>query len=151
MRKQTVRTTAGREIHPRMWKVVLCGLAGFALAMPAAAKDPVVNSGVGVDIHTTVSAVREVPAGDPLPGLHIDAKIKGRVTDIYIAPIDFVRKYDVKVAKGQDVHIVGTEAKEGDTDIVLTREITTGALDRRTGIFHENMTIYLRNDEGPLW
>lgn len=134
-----------------MWKVVLCGLAGFALAVPAAAKDDVVNSGVAVDIHTTVSAVREVPAGDPLPGLHIDAKIKGRVTDIYIAPLDFVRKYDVKVSKGQDVHIVGTETKEGDADVVLTREITTGALDRRTGIFHENMTIYLRNDEGPLW
>ena|ERR1035438_1243399 len=134
-----------------MWKVVLCGLAGLALAVPAAAKDDVVNNGVAVDIHTTVSAVREVPAGDPLPGLHIDAKIKGRLTDIYIAPLDFVRKYDVKVSKGQDVHIVGTEAKEGEADVVLTREITTGALDRRTGIFHENMTIYLRNDEGPLW
>ena len=134
-----------------MWKVVLCGLAGLALAVPAAAKDDVVNSGVAVDIHTTVSAVREVPAGDPLPGLHIDAKIKGRLTDIYIAPLDFVRKYDVKVSKGQDVHIVGTETKEGEADVVLTREITTGALDRRTGIFHENMTIYLRNDEGPLW
>jgi hypothetical protein len=134
-----------------MWKVVLCGLAGLALAVPAAAKDDVVNNGVAVDIHTTVSAVREVPAGDPLPGLHIDAKIKGRVTDIYIAPLDFVRKYDVKVSKGQDVHIVGTETKEGEADVVLTREITTGALDRRTGIFHENMTIYLRNDEGPLW
>ena len=134
-----------------MWKVVLCGLAGLALAVPAAAKDDVVNSGVAVDIHTTVSAVREVPAGDPLPGLHIEAKIKGRLTDIYIAPLDFVRKYDVKVSKGQDVHIVGTETKEGEADVVLTREITTGALDRRTGIFHENMTIYLRNDEGPLW
>jgi hypothetical protein len=134
-----------------MWKVVLCGLAGFALAMPVAAKNDGVNSGVAVDIHTTVSAVREVPAGDPLPGLHIDAKIKGRVTDIYIAPLDFVKKYDVKVSKGQDVHIVGTEAKEGDAEVVLTREITTGSIDRRTGIFHENMTIYLRNDEGPLW
>jgi hypothetical protein len=134
-----------------MWKVALCGLAGFALAMPVTAKDDVVNNGVAVDIHTTVSAVREVPAGDPLPGLHIDAKIKGRVTDIYIAPLDFVKKYDVKVSKGQDVHIVGTEAKEGDAEVVLTREITTGSIDRRTGIFHENMTIYLRNDEGPLW
>jgi hypothetical protein len=74
--------------------------------------------------------------------------------DIYIAPTDFVVKYDVKVAKGQDVHIVGTEVNgtEGsDADVVLARETTTGAVDKRTGIFHENMTIYLRNDAGPLW
>ena len=132
-----------------MWKVALCGLAGFALAVPAMAKDVVV--GDAVDVHTTVSAVRQVPAGDPLPGLHVDAKVKGKIIDIYIAPLDFVTKYDIKIAKGQDVHIVGTEVKEGDADVLLTREITTGSVDRRTGIFHENMTIYLRNDEGPLW
>ena len=132
-----------------MWKVILFGVAAFGLTLPAAAKDA--EPGAGVDVHTTVNAVRDVPAGNPLPGLHIDAKVKGRLVDIYIAPMDFVRKYEVKVAKGEDVHIVGTEVKEGDADVVLAREITTGALDRRTGIFHENMTIYLRNDEGPLW
>jgi RecB family exonuclease len=124
-------------------------VAGFALALPVAAKD--VAIGAAVDVRTTVNAVREVPAGNPLPGLHIDAKVKGRLVDIYIAPVDFARRYDVKVAKGQDVHIVGTEVKEGEVDVVLAREITTGAIDRLTGIFHENMTIYLRNDEGPLW
>jgi hypothetical protein len=139
MQKQTVG----------MWKLVLCGLAGLALAAPAVARD--VAIGVAVDVHTNVSAIRQVPAGDPLPGLHIDAKVKGQMVDIYIAPLDFVVKYDVKIAKGQDVHIVGTEVKEGEAAVVLAREITTGAVDRRTGIFHENMTIYLRNDEGPLW
>jgi hypothetical protein len=60
-------------------------------------------------------------------------------------------KYEVKARKGDEVHIVGTEAKSGDADVVLAREITTGSIDKRTGIFHEDMTIYLRNDEGPLW
>jgi hypothetical protein len=32
----------------------------------------------------------QVPAGNPLHGLHIDAKIKGRMMDVYIAPMDFV-------------------------------------------------------------
>lgn len=127
--------------------MVLVGLAGFTLV----AKDAVVNTGAAVDTRTTVIDVREAPAGDALPGLHFDAKIKGRVVDIYVAPKDFVQKYDVKVAKGQEIHVIGTEAKAGDADVVLTREITTGAVDKRTGIFHENMTIYLRNDEGPLW
>jgi hypothetical protein len=131
--------------------MVLVGLAGFGLAVTAVAKDIVVNTGAAVDVRTTVIDVREAPAGDALPGLHFDAKIKGRVMDIYLAPRDFVVKYDVKVAKGQQIHIVGAEAKAGEADVVLAREITTGTVDKTTGIFRENMTIYLRNDEGPLW
>jgi hypothetical protein len=150
MEKQTIRATAGRETHFRIWAVAFCGLAGFALAAPAMAKDAALN-GIAVDTHTVVIAVREVPAGNPLPGLHVDAKVKGQTLDFFIAPMDFVTRYDVKVKKGQDVHIIGTEVKSGDADVVLAREITTGSIDRRTGIFHEDMTIYLRNDEGPLW
>jgi len=149
MVNQTVRTTAGREI--RMWTVVLCGLAGCALAIPAAAKDAAPDTGTAVDVRTTVLAVREVPAGNPLPGLHVDAKIKGRTMDIYIAPMDFVVKYDVTVKKSEELHIVGTVAKSGDADVVLAREITTGIIDPKTREFNENMTIYLRNDAGPLW
>jgi hypothetical protein len=142
--------TMGKTNNPvRLWTVVLCGLAGSVLIVPAGARDTASNT--AVDIHTTVTAVREVAAGNPLPGLHVDAKIKGQIMDIYIAPMDFVRRYDVKVAKGQDVHIIGTETTEGQADVVLTREITTGSVDKSTGIFHENMTIYLRNDAGPLW
>lgn len=148
MGNETIRATTRREIHARVWKVVLCGLAGVALALPVAGKDVAVND--QVDVHTTVNDIRQVPTG-PLAGLHVDAKIKGRTMDLYIAPMDFVTKYDVKIAKGQEVHVVGTEAKEGDADVVLVREITTGSVDRKTGIFHENMTIYLRNDAGPLW
>jgi hypothetical protein len=49
------------------------------------------------------------------------------------------------------VHIVGTPVKSGEADVVLARAITTGSIDKRTGLFHEDMTIYLRNDDGPLW
>jgi hypothetical protein len=71
--------------------------------------------------------------------------------NIYISPMDFAVKYGVKVLKGDYVHIVGTQVKSGETDVVLAREISTGSIDKRTGIFREDMTIYLRNDEGPLW
>src|SRR5579863_903832 len=132
----------------RIWTVVVCGVAASALTLPAVARD---NGGTPIDVRTVITGVHEVPAGNPLPGLHAEAKVKGKVVDIYIAPMDFVKKYDVKVAKGEEVHLVGTETAEGSEDVVLSREITTGSLDRRTGIFHENMTIYLRNDAGPLW
>lgn len=143
------RIRVGKEMHSRKWSVVLCGLAGFALVVTATAKDVVLNP--AVDVQTTVSAVREAPAGNALPGLHLDANVKGRATDIYIAPTNFVTKYGVKVSKGDYIHIVGTQVKSGDADVVLARAITMGSVDKRTGMFREDMTIYLRNDEGPLW
>jgi hypothetical protein len=131
-----------------VWAVVIGGLAGIAMVAPAAARD----LSTPVDYSATVSALREVPAGSPLPGLHLDAKVKGgQVVDIYIAPKDFVTKYGVKVAKGDYVHIVGTEVKSGDTDVVLAREIDTGLYDNRTGAFRVTLTVYLRNDDGPFW
>jgi len=143
------RISVRREMYSRIWKAVLCGVAGFALALPVAAKDVALNT--TVDVQTTVGTLREVPAGNPLPGLHLDANIKGRVMDIYVAPMDFALKYGVKVSKGDYVHIVGTQVRSGEADVVLARSITTGSIDKRTGIFHEDMTVYLRNDDGPLW
>lgn len=130
----------------RIWTVVICGVAASALTLPAMARD----NGAPVDVHAVITGVHEVTTG-PLAGLHADAKVKGKVVDVYIAPSDFVKKYDIQVKAGQEVHLVGTETVEGAQDVILGREITTGALDKRTGIFRENMTIYLRNDEGPLW
>lgn len=127
--------------------VALCGLVGSVMTVPAGAADIATTP---VDVHATVVATHEVPAG-PLAGLHFDAKIKGKTVDVFVAPMDFVKKYDVQVSKGQEVHLVGTETTEEGADVILGREITTGKVDPRTGIFHENMTIYLRNDQGPLW
>lgn len=143
------RIRVGKNLYSRNWSVILCGFAGFALAMTAAAKDVVLNT--AVDLETTVTAVHEAPANDPFPGLHLAANIKGRATDIYISPMNFAVKYGVKVSKGDYVHIVGTQLKSGDADIVVARAITTGSVDKRTGMFREDMTIYLRNDNGPLW
>ena len=70
--------------------------------------------------------------------------------DVYISPVSFASKY-VKVSKGDYVHIVGTEVRSGGANVVLARSITIGSVDRKTGSFHEDLTVYLRNDEGPLW
>ena len=129
--------------------LVLCGLAGLAFAVPASAKDVVLPGGQ-VKFDASVNAVRTVAAGNPLPGLHIDAKVNGHETDIYIAPADFASRYGVKVAKGDFVRIVGS-LRAGEVDSVLAREISTGLYDAAHNIFRPTLTIYLRNDEGPLW
>jgi hypothetical protein len=102
-----------------------------------------------VDVVTVVSDIREVPAGSPLPGLHIDAKVNGKMMDIYIAPMDFVTKFGLSVAKGADVHIEGTESKSNDADVVVAKEVETGVA--KAGTFHPKLTIYLRNADGPFW
>jgi hypothetical protein len=64
--------------------------------------------------------------------------------------MDFAMRYGVKVSKGEYIRVLGT-LQAGDADVVLAREITTGNYDQAHNIFRPTLTIYLRNDEGPLW
>lgn len=145
------RIRVEKQLNSRMRTLVLCGLTAFAVAVPGVAKDLVATSSVAIDVETTVVALHQAPAGSPLPGLHMEAAIKGRLMDIYISPADFAAKYGLRLSKGDYVHIVGTEVKSGESDVVLAREITTGSVDRKSGTFHEDMSLYVRNDAGPLW
>jgi hypothetical protein len=136
MRQETTRT--------QIWKVLLCGLAGFSLAMPAVAKDMNINQG---EFRVTVNAVRVVPDGNPMAGLHLDARMKnGKTVDVYIAPLSFATKYGVKVEKGDTAIIEGLMSE----DLIQARSITTGITDK-LGTFRPDMTIYLRNENGPFW
>ena len=121
--------------------LALGGMAAMALAGMVWAQ------GAPVEFTTVVTGTHVVPEGNPLPGLHVDAKLKGQSVDIYIAPMHFVSKYDVKVAKGEEAEITGVQSG----DVVLAREITTGVVSPKDGKWRPNMTIYLRNDAGPLW
>lgn len=118
---------------------VLCGMAAFTLAMQATASGA---EGL-MDFYATVTAVREAPAGSPLPGLHLEAKVDGRTTDIYLAPVNFLEEYGMTFQKGDDVHIVGSRTKVAGADVVLAREVAVGAANRKT--------LYLRDDHGPFW
>jgi hypothetical protein len=146
MTRQTIRTMAATPRYSHLWKVVLCGVAGFALAAPA-----ISTPAVAVDFYATVNAMREVPYGAPLPGLHLDATVKGQTTDIYIAPMNFIIRYDIRINKGEYLHVIGTQIQAGHAEVVLAREITSGLYDQRTGAFRPTLTVYLRNDAGPLW
>jgi len=120
--------------NQRVQSMMLCSVAAIALALPAATMAQ--TNGTPVEFQTVVTGTHIVPEGGALPGLHVDAKVKGQMLDIYIAPMYFVKKYDVKVSKGEDALFVG---------------ITTGVVSPKDGKWRPNMTIYLRNDAGPLW
>jgi len=119
--------------------VMLCGVAVFAVAAQAVASEA---EGL-MDFYATVTAVREAPAGSALPGLHLEAKVNGWTTDIYLAPVEFLDQYGMSFQKGDDVHIVGSRAKVAGADVVLAREVAVGAANRKT--------LYLRDNNGPFW
>lgn len=114
----------------------LCGLAALAAAAPVPAGDE------PVDVTATVIGVREAPAGSTLPGIHLEVKINGRTSDVYLAPADFLAEFGMTFQAGDDVHIVGLRTKAGGIDVVLAHEISVGASERRT--------LYLRDDHGPF-
>jgi len=96
-----------------------------------------------VDTTATVIGVREAPASSALPGIHLEAKLDGRDTDIYLAPAGFLEEFGMTFRTGDDVHIVGSRTRVGGLDVVLAREVAVGVSDRRT--------LYLRDDHGPFW
>jgi len=111
-----------------------------------AALTPMAQAAAGdglMDFYATVTVVREAPAGSALPGLHLEAKVNGRTTDIYLAPVDFLEQYGMTFQKGDDVHVVGSRAKVAGADVVLAREVGVGVANRKT--------LYLRDDKGPFW
>jgi len=117
----------------------LCGVAVFAVVAQSAASE---TDGL-MDFYATVTAVREAPPGSALPGLHLETRVNGRLTDIYLAPMDFLAQYGMSFQKGDDVHIVGSRAKVAGADVVLAREVAVGAANRKT--------LYLRDNNGPFW
>lgn len=119
--------------------LVLFCLVGAAALYPAA-KDETDSQ---MEFYAKVIAIRDVPRGSALPGLHLDAKVNGRMTDIYVAPVDFLAKFEMSFEKGDDVHVVGNRERVAGADVVVAREIAVGAMNRRT--------LYLRDENGPLW
>jgi hypothetical protein len=112
-------------------------LAAFAEAAPVRSADE------AVDTTVTIISVHEEPAGAALPGIHLQAKLNGRMSDIYLAPARFLEELGMSFRIGEDVYIVGSRTKVGGVDVVLAREIAAAGSQRRT--------LYLRDEHGPLW
>lgn len=121
----------------------MCVVRSLALALCGMVPIAATSNESVADFYALVIDVREAPVGSPMPGLHLDAKVNGRATDIYPAPVDFLDKYGMTFAKGDDVHVIGSRTRVGATDVVLAREIAVGVSNRRT--------LYLRDENGPLW
>ncbi len=127
--------------------LALAVLIAFAAAPKLSGADGKVNPAPSyqvateTDISVTIADVREVPKTDPLGGVHLSVKTKSETVDVYVAPADFVKIFDINFKKGQEIEVTGSKVKFQGEDVILAREIQIG----RT-------TVALRDKDGtPLW
>ena len=87
---------------------------------------PVYDTTTVMEVIGTVAEVKEVPAGNAMEGIHLTVKVKGEALDIYVGPAEFVKMFDVKFKKDDDVQVVGSKAKFEGADVLLSQEVRVG-------------------------
>jgi hypothetical protein len=111
-------------------------VSAFALAMFAPilasnapgskANEPAYNPATMVDLQGIITAVRQVPAGSQLKGVHLTLKSKAASVDVYLAPADFLKIFKTNFPVGYDVRVLGSKVKFANSDVILANELNIG-------------------------
>jgi hypothetical protein len=117
-----------------------CAMAADTAKDPKA-PGPSYDTATVVDIQAKVTAVREVPKGSPMDGLHLMVQSGGDTLDVYVGPPEFVKVFEVTFKPGDQVHVIGSKVDFEGSKVVLAREVAIGTV-----------TILCRDKDGePLW
>jgi hypothetical protein len=118
----------------------------FGASAPAQ-KNPPAAPGPKYDIHTEekikgiVEDVKLPPKGSEKEIVHLLVKDGSTSVDVYLCPKSFFDDMGMSFAKGDEVTMTGSKAKQGDADLFLVREIVKGT-----------DTFALRDAKGePVW
>jgi len=88
---------------------------------------------------STVDEVR-LPSS-PKDIVHLLVKTGTDTVDVYLCPKSFLEDMGVTFAKGDQIVVTGSKAKQGDADLILAREVVKGT-----------DTLVLRDAKGkPVW
>jgi hypothetical protein len=105
------------------------------------AAGPVYDTAKMIDVQAKVTAVREVPKGNPMDGLHLVLQSGSETLDVYVGPTEFVTVFAVTFATGDLVHVIGSKVTFENSTVVLAREVSMGTV-----------TLLCRDKDGePLW
>ena len=89
-------------------------------------------------------AVEEVqlpPKGSAKQVAHLLLKTATETEDVYLCPQSFLDDMGVSFTKGDEIALTGSKVKQGDTDLILAREVVKGT-----------DTLVLRDAKGnPVW
>src|SRR5215467_8208460 len=89
-----------------------------------AANEPVYNPATAVDVIAVISGIREVPAGQPMEGVHLTVKNKANTFDVYLGPTAFLKMLKTSFPVGDEIDIMGSRVKFQNADVILAREVT---------------------------
>jgi hypothetical protein len=74
-------------------------------------------------------------------GAHLMVRIDSEIYEVHVAPVKFVKIYEVAFQKGDAIEIVGVKTKVQNIDAILPREIKRG-----------NDNFLFRDEKGkPIW
>jgi len=89
----------------------------------------------------TVQEVKLPPKGSEKEIAHLLVKIGADTIDVYLCPKVFLDDLGVNFSQGEEIVLTGSRIKQGETELILAREIVRG-----------NDTLVLRDEKGnPIW
>lgn len=104
------------------------GVSTLALTIFAAppANDPQYNPATVVDVLGTVTGVRQVPSGSPLPGVHLTVKSKTAAVDVYLGPANFLKFLKADYIVGDQIEVTGSKVIAGNEQVILSSQVDDG-------------------------
>jgi len=92
-------------------------------------------------IKGTIEEVKLPPKGNAKEIVHLLLKNGPDTMDVYLCPKSFMDEMGMDFTKGDEITLTGSKVKQGETDLVLARELVKG-----------NNTFVLRDAKGgPVW
>ena len=140
------RTEFGRSSRSRKISVLAAFLTLLLVASLVAQKTSK-PSPPKYDLHTeakikgTIEEVKLPPKGSEKEIVHLLVKNGTDSVDVYLCPKSFFDDMGMDFSKGDEITLTGSKVKQGETDLVLAREVVKG-----------NNTFVLRDAKGdPVW
>jgi hypothetical protein len=119
---------------------VVCALPLIA-EKPHETNRPKYDLGTESKIKATVQEVKLPPKGSEKEIAHLLVKIGAETFDVYLCPKAFLDDMGVNFSQGEEIVLTGSRIKQGETELILAREIVRG-----------NDTLVLRDEKGnPIW
>ena len=120
--------------------VSLCLLPAIAQKNPEP-RPPKYDLHTETKLNVTVEEVKLPPKGSAKEVAHLLVKNGTDSVDVYLCPKSFYDDMGMSFSKGDEVALAGSKVKQGEADLILTRQVVKG-----------NDTFVLRDDKGnPVW
>jgi len=129
-----------------LWKPILAAVALLCAVSMVAQKTPQTGA-PKYDVQTetkmkgTVEEVKLPAKGSEKEAVHLLVKAGTETVDVYLCPASFLDDMGVSFNKGEDISLTGSKVKQGETDLILAREVVRG-----------NDDLVFRDAKGnPVW